>query len=104
MTTYAMTQQWGPVLHEKTETVERDVKLDGAPNIRWRRKAKYGPGEGRPYSIHFKFVRNSDGPWFPEITIYAQRPEAIVGDWFSPSMVIDMPEWLADLITEATPA
>lgn len=99
-----MTQQWDPVLHEKTETVERSVKLTGAPDISWQRKPKYGPGRGRPYSIHFKFVRRGDGPWFPEVTIYAQRPESLVGDWFSPAGVIDMPEWLADLITEATPA
>ncbi|GIM88763.1 hypothetical protein [Paractinoplanes toevensis] len=102
--TTTMTLQWEPLHHEKTETVERSVKLTDAPDITWKRKAKYGPAHGRPYSIRFKFTRYGNGPWIPDITIYAQRPGIPVGDWFSPRAVIDMPEWLADLITEATPA
>lgn len=101
--TATMTATWGNTVHVVTEKVEKSVKLADAPDISWRRKARYGPGKGRPYSIRFEFVRYDGGPWRSNITIYAQRPEAICGDWFSPDKVIDPPQWLTDLLASAHP-
>ncbi len=104
MTVETMTQQWGPVTHRKTEIVDRDVKLVDAPDITYLRRKTGSCVTGRPYSINFRFGRVHDGPWTPTITIYALRPGSLVGDSFAPDKVADMPDWLADLITEATPA
>lgn len=102
--TDTMTQQWGPVTHENREIVDRDVRLADAPNIRYHRRKSNSVVEGRPYSINFRFVRFNHGAWHSTITIYALRTGSLVGDPFTPDKVVDMPEWLADLITEATPA
>lgn len=96
-------EAWGNTVRVVTERVEKSVKLTDAPDITWQRKAKYGPGKGRPYSIRLEFVRCDGGPWRSDITIYAQRPEAICGDWFNPDKVIDPPQWLTDLIASAHP-
>lgn len=90
-----------------TARVEKSVDLADAPDITWLRVPKKGAPRnvsGRPYAIRFSFTRHDDGPWLPSITIYAQRPESIVGDFFSPEKVADAPQWLTDLIESATPA
>lgn len=102
MRTSEITTAWAPT--RTKETVEKSVKLTDAPDISWQRKAKHGPGHGRPYSIRFEFVRYDGGPWLGSVRIYAQRPESIVGDFFSPDKVIDPPQWLTDLIEQAHPA
>jgi hypothetical protein len=94
---------WAPSQRRRRETVETSVKLTDAPNITWRQKEKYGPATGQPYSIRFGFSWEGDGPWCSDITIYALKPGTCVGHWFSPREVIDMPQWLADIIDEATP-
>jgi hypothetical protein len=96
-----ITQEWAPTT--TYQRVETKVKLTDAPDITWRRKAKYGPGRGRPYSIRFEFTRRDGGPWLSNITIYAQRPEGIIGDWFSPEKVYNPPQWLTDIIASASP-
>ena len=75
-------EAWGKTVH--TESVDKSVKLTDAPDITWQRKAKYGPGRGRPYSIRFEFRRHNGGPWRSEITIYAKRPAAICGERLFP--------------------
>lgn len=101
MLTPEPTLAWGPI--RTKETVEKSVDLTDAPDITWQRKTKRGPGYGRPYSIRFEFVRYDSGPWISSVTIYAQRPESIVGDFFSPDKVINPPQWLTDLIEQAAP-
>jgi hypothetical protein len=99
-----MNVTWGETASLAKETVETSVELADAPDITWRRKAKYGPASGKPYSIRFSFVRYDGGAWQGAVTIYAQRQGIPIGDWFSPGDVIDPPQWLTDLIAEATPA
>ena len=103
MSTPGLVPTWEPTQHRTLETVETSVKLDGAPDITWERKSRHAPGRGRPYTIRFQFTRHNGGPWQSSITIYAQRPDGIVGDWFSPEKVLNSPQWLTDLIAQATP-
>lgn len=101
----AMTQEW--TQRNTKESVETSVKLTNAPDITWRRVPKKGRPHnvtGRPYNIRFSFTRYDHGPWLPSITIYAQRPGMIVGDFFRPDQLVDVPQWLTDLIANATPA
>lgn len=102
--TATMTATWGNTVHVVTEKVEKSVKLADAPDITWASKAnRLHRRSGRPYSVRFYYMRSNGGPWQSEITIYALRPESLVGDFFPPDKVIDPPQWLTDLIDSAHP-
>ncbi len=90
-----MSVEWAPT--RRKETVEKSVDLTGAPDI----IALGGPLQ--PKAIRFIFTRHGGGAWHAQVTIYAQRREALVCDFFSPDKVYRAPQWLTDLIASATP-
>jgi hypothetical protein len=88
---------WGRRTERVTEVVETSVKIKDAPSITWN------GGPCRPYTIMFRHTRYDGGPWQSSVTIYALRPEAVVGNWFSPDQVYMPPQWLTDLIGQGGP-
>lgn len=96
-----MSQPLGIKQGPTTETIEKSIRLFGAPDITWRRK--HGMMTGQPYSIRLHFSRLGDAPWVAQVTIYAATPSSVIGDWFSPRSVVDMPTWLAGLIADQAP-
>ncbi len=93
--TATMAAAWAPI--RQTETVEKSVNLTGAPDI----IALGGPL--RPKTIRFQFTRHNGGTWHAQVTIYAERPGALMCKFFSPDKVYRAPQWLTDLIDSATP-
>jgi hypothetical protein len=90
---------WKPTSHTVTEVVRKSVTLTDAPDITWKSKG----ATCRPYSIRFEYLRRDGGPWQRAVTIYAMRPESLVGNFFSPDDVYMPPQWLTDLIAAAEP-
>ena len=78
-------------------TVETLVTIKDAPNITW------DGGPCRPYAIRFLHTRFNGGPWQSVVTIYAMRPNAVIGSWFRPDEVYMPPQWLTDLIRQGGP-
>jgi hypothetical protein len=98
------TETWRETVHKITETIEKSVRLDNAPDITWKPGKRRSGGTCRPYSIVFKYVRFNGGPWRSTVAIYALRTGHIVGSCFPPAEVYQPPQWLTSLIERSSPA
>ena len=106
--------KWGEVKHHvRIEgEFETEVRLSGAPQIRVRDKALQPHHRGRPlrpFAIKFHYIHGADWRWNPvgpdKVTIYARSGFDLAGaPWFAPEDVIDMPDWLADILARGNPA
>ena len=100
-TATAITETWSPA--ERRTEIRHEVKVAGAPDVR-RRGRSYVPR-----TVVLRFVRDGDGPWVPTVFVYANRriPGQIdpymVATALSPDMLDEVPGWLDDIITRATP-
>lgn len=89
---------WKPNRYSFSESVDKTVDLTGAPQI----TAKGGPC--RPVTIIFHFVRfKPGGEWTAQITIYASQQYRHDRIFFKPADVHQVPQWLTELIANATP-
>jgi hypothetical protein len=92
----AMTQAWEPTRSRVTEVVDKKVKLTDAPEISIGRKTV------TPASTTFKFTRIDGGPWDADVLVYADLPGSLIRTYFRPAEYA-LPQWLTDLIADATP-
>ncbi len=97
MTTDTMTLTWEKNAHNVVETVDKTLALTGAPEITYKGR------QVRPAAIIFEFRRVNGGPWQSKVTIYADQQYSDIRAFFSPEKVYRAPQWLTDLIADATP-
>ncbi len=92
-----MTVEWEKNARNVVETVDKTLRLTGAPEITANGR------QVRPAAIIFEFRRLNGGPWRSKVTIYADKPGSLVRAFFSPDKVYRAPQWLINLIDSATP-
>ena len=92
-----MTVTWEKNARNVTETVDKTLRITGAPEITYKGR------QVRPAAIIFEFRRLNGGPWRSKVTIYADKPGSLVRAFFSPDKVYMAPQWLTDLVDDATP-
>jgi uncharacterized membrane protein len=97
VTADTMTVTWEKNARNVTETVDKTLRLSGAPEITANGR------QVRPAAIIFEFRRLNGGPWRSKVTIYADQPYSDIRAFFSPDEVYRAPQWLTDLIDDATP-
>lgn len=98
----AMTVVWGDAVHRYRETVEVSVKVAGVPDIMSRKTRRHYA----PYSVRIVHVRfGADSRWNADATVYGHKVggSGLVGTPLVLSQLDEIPQWLTDLIEQATP-
>lgn len=101
-TALAMTAEWGDTVHRYRETVEVSVKVTGVPDVKSRETGKHYA----PYSVRIVHVRfGADSAWNADATIYGHKVggSGLVGTPLVLHQLAEVPQWLTDLIEQATP-
>jgi hypothetical protein len=96
------TVTWGVPAHRYTESTEVSVKVAGVANVQSRDTKRWY----EPYSVLIKHTRfSAQQPWIAEARVHGHKVggSRLVGTDLTLNQLVDVPQWLTDLIEQAAP-